>query len=289
MKKLSILFVFFIPYLHSAQYSNISLFPSSYFTQGTYNKEKKSNGISLYSTLGINYTDYFTIGFDKTDIESKKEFEYNQNLIVFGFTKSLFPLYIKANFAYQTGKYNYKPFNFSYNDNTNVYGLGFSYYTNNLYFGANYNYITLRGNKSVKVNQPSFNIVYLPSVFFDFSYKLHYSSLKSQLPIYEDFLMGENSADERKLISHIFTINYYPLYALYTKFEVMFGKRAHYFNNDLLTFFNQDDTQNLSIYSKIDYELFKNFRTILSYNYLSLDHSKIIYYSIGIKYNIWDL
>ena len=281
--------VFLLPILITAQEFNLSLSPALFYTQGTYNKDKSSSGMSLYTTAGINYYDYLTIGFDKTDVTSKKEFEYNQNLLVLGYTKSFFPLYVKANIAYQTGKYNYKPFDFSYNDVTNVYGLGLSYYYNNLYFGTNYNFISLRGNKSVKVHQPSLNIIYLPSYTFDISYKLLFTSLESDLPVYEDFLMGESTDDNRSLLSSIFTINYYPYYSFYAKIEATLGKRAYYFNNEMLTFFNQDDTQNFSIYAKIDYELFTNFRTILSYNYLSLDQSKIIYYSIGVKYNIWDL
>lgn len=272
-----------------AQDFNLSISPSVFYTYGNYNKSKSSNSISAYTTLGINYFDYLSIGFDKTDLIKKNEFDYNQNLFVLGYTKSLFPYYLKLNFAYQSGKYNYKPFRFTYNDNTNVYGLGFLYYYENLYIGANYNYITLRGNKSVKVNQPNLNFVYLLSPSYNISYKLLYTSLKSDLPIYEDFLTGESSGDERNLLSHFISFNYYPSYSFYTTIEAALGKRAYYFNNDLLTFFNQDDTQNLAISAKIDYEVLTNFRTILAFNYLSLDHSKIIYYSLGVKYNIWEL
>jgi hypothetical protein len=102
----------------------------------------------------------------------------------------------------------------------------------------------------------------LPSQYFDLSYKLVYSTLKSDLPVYEDFLMGENTGDKRSLLSSIITLNYYPSYSFYVKAEASFGKRAYYFNNDMLTFFNQDDTQNFAFYSKLDYELFTNFRTI---------------------------
>ena len=289
MRIIKYFIILFLPILITAQNTNISFFPAVYYTQGTYNSNKYSSGVSLYSTIGINYYDYLTIGYDKTKLTSKYEFEYDQNLFVLGYTKSLFPLYLKANLAYQTAKYNYKPFDFNYNDNTNVYGIGLSYYFNNSYAGINYNYITLRGNKSVKVHQPSISFIYLPSQYFDLSYKLVYSTLKSDLPVYEDFLMGDNTDDKRSLLSSIITLNYYPSYSFYLKAEASFGKRAYYFNNDMLTFFNQDDTQNFAFYSKLDYELFTNFRTILSYNYLSLDHSKIIYYSIGVKYNIWDL
>ncbi len=280
--------VFFFPMMLLGQ-TNYSLHPSLFYTQGTYNKSKSSTGIAAYSTIGINYFDYLTIGFDNTKLTQKKEFDYNQNFLVIGYIKSLFPLYLKANIGLQTGEYSYKPYTFNYTDKTKVYSLGFSYFLENFYVGANYSYINLTGNKSVVAHQPSVNLIYLLSPQYDLSYKLLFTSLTSSTPIYEDLLTGEQSGDDRKLLSSIIAFNYYPSTKFYLRLEAILGKRAYYFNNDLLTFYNQDDTQNLSLYSKIDYELLPNLRTIFAFNYLSLDHSKIIYYSLGLKYNIWEL
>ena len=60
-----------MPILITAQNINISFFPAVYYTQGTYNSNKYSSGVSLYSTIGINYYDYLTIGYDKTKLTSK--------------------------------------------------------------------------------------------------------------------------------------------------------------------------------------------------------------------------
>lgn len=288
IKIIKFLIVLFCPVILMGQ-NNYSLHTSIFYTNGTYNKNKSSIGISAYSTLGINYFDYLTIGFDNTKLTQKREFDYNQNFLVIGYIKSLFPLYLKANIGFQTGKFTYKPFPFNYTDKTKIYNVGFSYYLENFYFGANYTYIDINGYKSATVNQPSINFIYLLTPQYDISYKLLFTSVNSNTPIYEDYLAGKQSNDDRKLLSSSISFNYYPTSKLYLRLEAILGKRTYYFNNDLLTFFNQDDTQNLLLYSKIDYELLPNLRTIFVYNYLSLDHSKIIYYSLGLKYNIWEL
>lgn len=272
-----------------AQGTYLSFHPASFYTYGVYDKNKNSVGYSAYATLGINYYDAITLSYDNTKIIDKNEFNYNQNSFMVSGIKNLYPYYIKANYSYLNGKYNYKPFKFEYSDFTNLYNLSITRIYDNIFCGLSYTFINLKGNKSVQINQPQFLFDYMVSPDFIVSYRGVYSAIKSKSPIYEDFLVGEISDDNRKLISHNISLNWYLNSTIFTKVEVLFGKRSYFFNTDYLTFYNQDDTQNLHIISRIDAELFQNFRINFVYQNLSLDHAKINYYSLGLKYNIWDL
>ncbi len=284
-----LLLIFCINSFILAQGTSLSFHPASFYTYGVYDNNKNSVGYSAYATLGINYYDAITLSYDNTKIIDKNEFNYNQNSFMVSAIKNFYPYYIKANYAYLNGKYNYKPFKFEYSDNTNLFNLSLNRIFTNIFTGISYTFINVNGNKSVEINQPQFLVDYIISPYLILSYRFVYSSIQSKSPIYEDFLVGEISDDNRKLISHNISLNWYINSSVFTKVELLFGKRSYFFNTDYLTFYNQDDTQNLHIISRIDAELFNNFRINFVYQNLSLDHSKINYYSLGLKYNIWDL
>ncbi|MFH0734483.1 MAG: hypothetical protein V1773_09420 [bacterium] len=286
--KLTII-IFFVCINIFAQDFNLTLNPSTYYTYGNYNKNKSSQGYSAYASLGINYYDYITLGFDNTIINDKTEFKYDQKFVIVSGLKNLFPYYIKLNYGYAEGKYDYKPFEFIYKDYTNLYNISLTRYFNNFYAGISYSFINVYGHKGVKIHQPQLILdwIFMPNLII--SYRGIYSKVKSDLPIYEEFLQGELSDDNRSLYSNSFSLNYYLSEQLFMRTEVTLGKKAYYFNTDYLTFFNQDDTQNFSFSTKVDSEIFKNFRINFSYQYLTLDHSKINYYSVGLKYNFIQL
>ena len=287
--KITIIIFFALCINMFAQDFNLTFNPSTYYTYGTYNKNKTSQGYSAYASFGINYYNYLTLGFDNTVINDKREFKYNQNFALISGLKNLFPYYIKFNYGYLEGKYDYKPYEYVYKDYTNLFNISLLRYIDNFYLGISYTYINLTGHKAVKVHQPLIIVDWILDPQFIISYRGIYSKIKSDLPVYEDFLIGETSDDDRSLYSSSISLNYYISLNLFMRTEVTFGKKAYYFNTDYLTFFNQDDTQNLSFSAKVDTELFKNFRINLAYQYLTLDHSKINYYSVGLKYNFIQL
>lgn len=285
-------FIFLLIYTNTliyAQDAYFSVHPTSFLTYGVYNENKTSTGYSFYTTLAINYYDAITFSYDNTKITANNEFNYNQNSFMVSGIKNFYPYYIKASYSHLTGQYNYTPFKFEYNDYTNLYNLSINKIMENVFAGVSYTFINLRGNKSAQINQPQILFDYIVSPNFIVSYRLVYSTIKSKSPIYEDFLVGEISDDNRKLLSHNISLNWYLNSSIFTKLEILFGKRSYFFNIDYLTFYNQDDTQNLHVISRVDAELFHNFRINFVFQNLSLDHAKINYYSLGLKYNIWDL
>ena len=288
MKKIIILLM--IVYINSfAQDFNLSVTPSSFYTYGNYNKKKTSQSYSAYASFAFNYYDLITLGYDNTIINDKAEFKYKQDFFLISGLKNLFPYYIKFNYGYLDGSYDYKPYKYTYKDFTNIYNVSFLRYFDGFYSGLSYSHINVNGHKATKINQLQliFDWITLPQLIV--SYRGIYTTVKSDLPIYEEFLQGETSDDDRKLFSNNISLNYYASLSLFLRAEISTGKRAYFFNTDYLTFFNQDDTQNLSFLSKIDYELFSNFRINFTYQYLTLDHSKINYYSLGLRYYVLQL
>ncbi len=288
MKKFIIFLIIF--YINSfAQDFNLSVTPSSFYTYGNYNKNKTSQGYSAYVAFAFNYYDLLTLGYDKTVLNDKAEFKYKQDFFLISGLKNLYPYYVKFNYGYLDGSYDYKPYEFTYKDFTNIYNVSFLRYFDSFYGGLGYSYINVNGHKSTKINQAQiiFDWITLPQLII--SYRGTYTTVKSDLPIYEEFLQGESSDDNRKLFSNNISINYYASLQLFLRAEVSTGKRAYYFNTDYLTFFNQDDTQNFSFSGKIDYELITKLRINFTYQYLTLDHSKINYYSMGLRYYVFQL
>lgn len=91
--------------------------------------------------------------------------------------------------------------------------------------------------------------------------------------------------DGRSLTSVAGKIHYLPVNQLLLKVGGMIGKRAYYFDSDILTIFNQDETQKNLIFGQLEYSPVKQFTLILAVQHTEFETFSINYYIAGIKTN----
>jgi hypothetical protein len=111
--------------------------------------------------------------------------------------------------------------------------------------------------------------IYSPSLFL--SVRPNFSSLK----------------DGRELYSLSGKITYFPIITTSIKVYGFYGERAYYFDNDLLTLFNQDETQKYQAGVQLDY--YPSYYLLLS---AGVQHTKfqtisINYFVAGIRYGLF--
>ncbi len=271
MKKLIILtalsaFIFKPIY---GQSKNNYFVPSAYYTLGNYSNRTSSQGYSVYSLFTIDQFDYIVAGYDMLSINDPL-WKYNQQMVVAGFYKNLFPFFLSVNAAYITGNFHYKPLFYQYTDYTNIYNINAKYNIDLLFVGAFYTFSNIRGYKSLYVHQTGISLDYFINNIWKIGGKL----------------INSNLTDNRNLYSGIISVCFYPSALLSFKLSGMIGERAYYFNADNLTVFNQDNTQT-GLYSiKTDISPINLFHIILSYQFSKFDAYSINYFSGGVKLKI---
>lgn len=250
----------------SAQLKNGSFTPSVYYTHGSYSNNRSSDSFSFFGSLLYNDYDYLITGYDYLKIKSGP-WDYNQHMIVTGLIQNYFPFFVKLNYAHLFGEYNYKPNNYSYRDYTNVYNAVVAYNIDLFYLGSSFTYLDLNGYYSRISKQLTINLTWLFST--EASIKLS--------PLYTYVSGG------RKLYSIASGINYSLNNDLSAQANISIGEKAYYFDPDLLTIFNQDETQGFSGSIKVSYKLSG---LILSpkYYFVKFNAYSINYFSVGVMY-----
>jgi len=89
--------------------------------------------------------------------------------------------------------------------------------------------------------------------------------------------------DGRRLESIMIRVHDQPAQFLVLKFGGMIGRRAYAFDNDLFTFFNQDETQRGLIFTQADLLLSRRFTAAVEYILTSFDGYDITYMVMGLK------
>ncbi len=252
--------------------------PSVYYTYGSYSDGKESNSISAYSTLTLNFFDHIYVGFDKLKITDNESF-YDQQFFAVGAIKNLYPFYLKFNYAhikgefdlnssaydlYQLEKGTYRQFDYG-----NLYNLGAVYNLGRFYFGFNYTFLNQIGywNLQVQTLEPSIDWVIDPT------FVLRVTPTFTKL------------TDNRNLTSIHLKLSYYPLSNLFFHADGFAGERAYYFNSELLTFFNLNQTQKNLFGIKVEYLPVDLLKLIVSYQYTEFTTHSINYISAGLKYS----
>jgi hypothetical protein len=189
-------------------------------------------------------------------------------MISAGWTKALYPLYIKLNYSHVSGKFNYLPFRYSYDDNLNVINAGLTYNYYLFYFGVSATYQNLDGIKSAEVKQIKLNADWIVSSKITLSLSPVYTSV----------------SDGRELAAIMGKLTYRPFKMAALSFGAMRGKRAYYYDDNLLTIFNQDETQK-SIYSvKLELNITDKFKLPAIFQQSEFENYSIKYLTAGLIY-----
>ncbi len=268
MKKIIfILNIFVIQEIVFSQIKVTSFNPSTYITYGSYSNNDISKSLSFYGTASFNYKDYLTVGYEGLSIDDES-WTYDQRMISLSFTKNLYPFYLSASYSYLEGDYNYKPFLYKYSDFINIYSLRGTYN-----FGLNF--LALSANYQ--------NII----GFYDLiarNYKLSFTRLLGTKISLTAGLNNSVVSDGRNLLSYEISGSYNPFNSLYLTASISFGERAYYYNSDLLTYFNQNETQKRNYNLGISYFIINELKINGTFTSSKFKGYSINYYSLGVSY-----
>ena len=126
------------------------------------------------------------------------------------------------------GNFDYKLFpGYDYSDFLNLYGAEVLYNINLFYLGLSFDYSNLIGYQALVIKHYGASILWLINPNFSLELKPLYTSI----------------TDGRKLYAALLALNYSPTKSLTLKLYGFGGERAYYYDEDLLTMFNQNETQ----------------------------------------------
>jgi hypothetical protein len=244
------------------------LSPSIFYTNGDYSTNAHSNSSAFYNTAQIT-DELFLINHYEFLKINDADYYYTQQAFLAGGLINLFPYYLKFNYVHYKGSFDYRPFDFSYNDYTNLYNIDFSYYLDLFYLGASYTHLNQIGYAKAVSNQFTLRLEKIFSNEF-------FISLKPSLTKIE----GSSN-----LFSASAKLHYAPYMDLIFKIGGFGGERAFYFDSDLLTIFNQNSIQKYQIFGQMEYSPLQDFWLILGYQQTKFTDYKINYLVAGIRGN----
>ena len=245
------------------------IYPSAYYTYGNYTDGTTSNSFSAYVPFTWNGFDYLTLGYDNLNIDNP-DWSYHQQLFLASGALNFYPFYLKLGYLHIKGDFDFKPFPFEYSDFLNLYGTELLLNVNLFYFGLSFDYSNLIGNQALVIKHYGASLLWILNPDLSFEVKPIYTSV----------------TDGRQLFSTSLNINYSPVKQLLIKLYGFAGERAYYYDEDLLTMFNQNETQKNLVTLRLEYNIIDRLTFIGSYEYTEFQNYIIRYYVGGIKFNL---
>lgn len=240
--------------------------PSLFLTSGSYSNGIQSLAGDYYAAYAFHPGDYVDAGYEMIRLEHPS-WEYNQSLVYAGGGLNYYPYYLQCHYARLSGTYDAKGVVFSYNDKGNVVSL-VSYYNWDLfYFGFSYTYLEVSGYKEITSHQAGPRLAWLISPLV----------VLSAAPLYSHL------SDGRKLFSLLVQSSFNFSSEFFFQLSGSVGERAYYFHPDLLTLYNQDDTQRTALGVRCEYEIWKPITLVASYQHSSFAGYTVQYATIGVK------
>ena len=247
---------------------------SGFYTGGQVEPGRASNSYSGYLTLGYGAAG-ITGGYDNLKIDSVG-WDYTQKSYVIAPYYYFGSFFVKAAYMGISGDFNLYPsstggvtYNFA-TDKTKIYSFelgNFGYYYT---AGLGYTHSKLTGYKHLFVDQYTARYQFVPDYRWLFGVRPTHTS----------------TTDGRKYFSCMFRANYLVIPYLVAKASVNIGNRMYYFDNDLLTVFNQDQTQNKNFGLELDYYMGK-FVLQGAWQYNEFEKQPTRYFILGVKYGTY--
>ncbi|HZW38348.1 MAG TPA: hypothetical protein VFF33_03525 [Ignavibacteriaceae bacterium] len=255
------------------------VYPGFYYTNGNYSNNDYSNSYAFYTSFFLNKLAP-SLSYEKV-IVNNSNWKYDENFFTLGIGFYVDKSFLKFNYGYIYSTYETPSV---LNNGGMGYGQGrrksvnTSVEKNNIFngdyilydyfnYGVSYTYQNQSGVLPLNVNQLTLRFER------NFNYNF-FVSLKPSVSIV---------SDKRKLYSASLRLHYLIFPDLMLKTGGFIGERTYFFDNDLLVFFNQNETQKYQIWAQIDYYLFNKVTLSLSYQHTNFSDYSINYYIAGIR------
>lgn len=256
---------------------SLQVYTSIYGTYGSYSDGTVSKSGSAYVTLGLNYTHHLTVGYDYLNKDAGS-WNYNQQLGTTGTTLNFDPYYVKASYGHIKGKYDDTTGYISY-DYLNIYSAELLYRVDAFYFGAGVNHLYLNGFEKRSVNTYLARIDYYGGYTWYLSVRPTFTMLSTDNAVGG----GNGGKNKRNLFSVGMKFNYLLTPGWVAKVGGSFGSRAYYYDNDLFTIYNQDETQKMMLSAGIEYWPSLRVLINLGYQHNQFDGYDVNYLIAGVK------
>lgn len=265
--KTTLIFIFSSIFL-IAQQSFTIISVSPFFTYGKYSNQVSSQSKAIYGTLNFDGDLIFSSGVDFISLKGD-QWDYDQNSFYFYTLKKFSSLSIKFSGVYLNGKYkdtisltpNYRDDNVSLTTEL-IYDLNWKY------LGIAYNYFS--STKGYQILKAS-NLTLRFDTFLDY---YTYLSVRPNLYL-------ENSG--KKYISLSSKLIHWFSNDFVGNLNFMVGNRRYYFDNDLLTIYNQYEIQKLVVGGGVDYSFIDELTLSAGYQYTEFESFNIKYFFLGLR------
>jgi hypothetical protein len=257
-----------------------SLAPSVFYTYGDYSDSRYSHDIAGYTTIGIQDRHSLSLAYDNIVI-NHNEFAFRQQMGLAGVLLSKKPWAAKLDYGRIVGKFRLKAFDLRLRDETNIYSAEFLCWSHFITAGASYSSIqaTLMIPETTPLPGPASQAV--PRSTQQYLLRLevvpHWRLRLIALPAYSWV------QDGRRLYSTVFRANFVPAPRLLLKAGGMVGQRAYYFDNELFTIYNQNETQSEWVFGQAEYDLWHHVIVVAEFIHTHFQNYDINYSVLGLK------
>jgi hypothetical protein len=243
-------------------------------TYGSYSNRIFSDDYAGYLTLARASKYYITVAYDDV-LLSAQDWSYWQRMGVGGVLLRPKPYSLRAYYGHVQG--DYRPEEFSMRrfpdlnrDLTDFYSGEFSYLFKPYETGLSFTYLKSKEYLQQTSRQVTGRFEWSPSNKFTLKARPNFVSL----------------TDDRQLWSLTANVSYYVLPKLIIKTGGAVGERAYYFDNDLLTIYNQNETQTGLAFLQLDFMASKNLLLTEEYIWTEFQGFSIHYLVLGAKYTL---
>ena len=255
-----------------------SLSPGVFYTHGEYSDSRYSHDLAAYGTVGIHERHFLTLVYDNIFIEHD-EFTFRQEMGIAALLLSRQPWALKLDYGQIVGRFRLKNPLVHLRDESQLYSAELLHWRPTFTLGLSVSSIPVTIMIPDDNGSPSLDGV---------SRDAQQYTLRGEVVLHPQWraILRPNytwDMDGRRLYSTTAQVNYQPTPRLLVKLGLLLGDRAYYFDNELLTIYNQNETQRELLSAKAEYDLGKRFLLVGEYINTRFDGYSITYTVLGLK------
>lgn len=264
-----ILILLFSSILVLAQESYTIISVSPFYTYGKYSNKVVSNSKAIYGSVNFNGNFILSSGYDMISLKYN-DWDYKQNSFSGSAIVRISDLFLKFAGIKVRGDFIDNLFNQSYNYQDEVYSI-----TSELVYKYNWTYFGLGLNYSN--SGKGYNILKAYNLNLRYELFLDYYTYLSFRP---NFYL-ENS--DKKLFSVTSKLTHWFSPSFTGSVNLTLGNRRYCFDNDLLTIYNQYETQKLVVGGSVDYSIIDEITVSAGYQHTKFESFSVNYFFLGLR------